>query len=185
MPKLADTDNRYGPVSVLNHWLGAVMVILLLTIGLYFHEMPKGDQLNYWKGLHISLGALFFLFLAFRVGWRLLGKAPAPVKQARYLQIAAKAVHHLLLACVAIMIISGPLMIWSKGYPVRMFDLLSIPSPIGKMEALHEILEVTHKVTSRVLLVLITLHVLAALKHAFMDGDETLRRMLERQSRGQ
>lgn len=178
MLKLTDSESRYGMVSVINHWLAAAMVILLLTIGLYFHEMPRGEQLTYWKGLHISLGALFFLLLAFRVLWRLTEKTPEPIPQARYLQIAARAVHHLLLACVVIMIISGPLMIWSGGHPIRIFDLLSLPSPVGKIKDLHEILETVHKVTSRVLLVLIILHVLAALKHALMDRDTTLKRML-------
>lgn len=180
MLKLTDAESRYGLVSVLNHWLAAVMVILMLTIGLYFHDMPKGEQLDYWKGLHVSLGIVFFLFLAFRVLWRLAVTPPEALKQARYLQIAAKAVHHLLLAGIAIMIISGPLLIWTKGYPLRLFDILSIPSPLGKMETLHEIFEEVHKITSRVLLVLIILHVLAALKHAWIDRDTTLQRMLGR-----
>ena len=180
MLKLADSENRYGLVAIINHWLGAVMVILLLSIGLYFHEMPRGEQLTYWKGLHISLGALFFLVLAFRVLWRWSGTSPRPVPQARYLQIAARAVHHLLLACIVIMIISGPLMIWSGGHAIRVFDLFSLPSPVGKIKDLHEILETAHKVTSRVLLVLLILHVVAALKHALLDRDTTLKRMLGR-----
>ena len=178
--KFIDSENQYGLISILNHWSGAVLVILMLGIGLYFHEMPKGDALTYWKGLHISLGVLFFPFLLFRVIWHFPGKTPDPIEQARYLQIAAKAVHHLLLAGIIIMIFSGPLMIWSKGYPVRLFDILSIPGPFGEIEPLHETLEVIHKVTSRVLLVLITLHFIAALKHVFIDRDSTLKRILGR-----
>lgn len=177
---IRNSETRYGLISVLNHWTAAIMVILLLSIGLYFHEMPKGDELNFWKGLHVSLGLLFFLFLAFRVSWSWANISPTPVKQSRPLQITAKAVHHLLLTGIMIMIISGPLLIWSKGYPVRLFDILAIPSPIGKMETLHEFLEVTHKVTSRVLLVLISLHLLGVLKHVVMDRDSTLKRMLGR-----
>ncbi len=55
---LRDTPTAYGTVSRLNHWIGAALVILMLGIGLYFHEMPRGDELRYWMGLHISIGAL-------------------------------------------------------------------------------------------------------------------------------
>jgi len=30
-----DKDNRYGAVSRLNHWLGAVAVFAMLLVGLY------------------------------------------------------------------------------------------------------------------------------------------------------
>jgi cytochrome b561 len=32
----------YGAISRFNHWLGAAAILVLLGIGLYFHEMPRG-----------------------------------------------------------------------------------------------------------------------------------------------
>ena len=50
--QLHDTIKAYGLISRLNHWLGALLVIVLLGLGLYFHEMPKGEGLTYWRGIH-------------------------------------------------------------------------------------------------------------------------------------
>ena len=44
---LQDTPARYGAVSVFNHWLGAALIVALLAIGLYFEDMPRGDEKLY------------------------------------------------------------------------------------------------------------------------------------------
>lgn len=44
-------------------------------------------------------------------------------------------------------------------------------------EALHKLLEEVHEITGIVLLVVVLLHVAGALKHKFIDKDETLKRM--------
>ena len=163
---LRDTHNSYGIISRLNHWLGAAVVIALLAIGLYFHELPRGDQRSYWLALHISIGALAFLFIAFRLIWRGASRSPAAAEQAPALQKLSKLIHVLLLLGIAIMFISGPLTIWSADRAINAFGLFSIPSPLGEMHDLHEALEEVHEFVSRGLLVLIVIHVLAALKHA-------------------
>ena len=51
---LQDTPARYGAVSVFNHWLGAAMIVALLAIGLYFEDMPRGDEKLYCCLLYTS-----------------------------------------------------------------------------------------------------------------------------------
>lgn len=164
----SDSQNSYGLMSRLNHWLGAVLVIVLLAIGLYFHEMPKGDERSYWQGLHIGIGALAFIFLAFRIVWRILNRTTQAAQQAPLLQKISHLTHVILVLGILIMIVSGPLIIWSAGRPINVFDWFSIASPMARMESLHEFLEEVHEIVSRVLLVLIIVHVLAAIKHAIM-----------------
>lgn len=177
--RLVDDHNNYGLVSVINHWLVAAFVLTQLTIGIYMDELPEDAQ-KYWIGLHIAIGGTAFLFIAFRVLWRIIMQSPALTPQDRRLQILARAVHHLLLLGISIMIISGPLMVWSAGYPVNIFDLVVIPSPTGKIETLHEILEEVHEITAWSIVALLVLHILGTLKHTFIDRDGTLARMLGR-----
>ncbi len=54
--------------------------------------------------------------------------------------------------------------------------------PEGKKEK-NEVLEEAHEMLGDVLLILASLHTLAALKHQFIDRDELLRRMLPRWAR--
>jgi cytochrome b561 len=57
------------------------------------------------------------------------------------------------------------------------FGLMPLPDLIGKDKALGELLEEVHGTLSWILVTLIAGHVAAALKHHFIDKDDTLRRM--------
>jgi len=162
---MMQSSNGYDRISRLNHWFAAAVVIGMLAIGLYFHDMPRGEEKLYWLHLHISIGALAWLWIMFRVFWRMRhGFAPA-MPQAAIKQHISKLVHVLLLTGILVMFISGPLTIWSAGRAIEIFGMVSIPSPIPEMHDFHELLEEVHEITSRVMIGLIGLHVLATLMH--------------------
>ncbi len=177
---MKDTEQHYGGVSRFNHWIGALIVIAMLAVGLYFGGLPRGDEKSYLRSLHVSFGGLLFLFLVFRVLWRVFSKSPQPAPQAKQLQLITKVVHWILLLCVLIMAVSGPWIVWSAGYGINVFDLFTIPTPIDRMQGLHKNLEVIHEYTAQVLLYTLILHVLAVLKHQFFDKDNLLARMVKR-----
>ena len=66
-----------------------------------------------------------------------------------------------------------------SGYPIRYFGA-TLPGWGWKDEALKEFFSTVHLVTAVSFISLIALHVLAALKHAFVDRDGVLQRMLPR-----
>ncbi|WP_455385219.1 cytochrome b [Acidihalobacter prosperus] len=175
-----DGIERYGVVSRLNHWLGAALILTLLAIGLYFEDMPRGAEKLFWMKLHIGIGALAFFILAFRLVWRLSSRGPAPFPQSVGMQRLAQATHVLLLAGIGVLIVSGPLGVWSGGHALDIFGWFSIPSPTGKIEALHKVLEIAHKLSAKIVLVAVILHVLAAAKHLLFDRRRLLGRMVGR-----
>lgn len=171
-----DTQERYGAVSRLNHWLGAAAVIAMLAIGLVFGNLPRGDARDFWFGLHISLGVLLFAFLFFRVSWRLMRGFPPPVDQSPALQRLTAAVHHAMLLAVGVLVLTGPFIVWTLARPLAVFDWFALPSPLPKLRDLHELLEGVHTTAAYVLIGLVVVHVLGAFKHA-LQGDGALRRM--------
>ena len=177
---LQDTPARYGAVSVFNHWLGAGLIVALLAIGLYFEDMPRGEEKLYWLRLHISIGALALLPLAFRVFWRARSVSPAPLPQPPALQKASRVLHIALLAAIAALLFSGPLAVWSGGRAIDVFGWFALPSPMGEMPALHKALETAHGIAVKVMLFSLAVHVLAVLKHALFDRDSTLWRIFGR-----
>ena len=104
---LQDTPARYGAVSVFNHWLGAALIVALLAIGLYFEDMPRGEEKLYWLRLHIALGTLALLPLAFRVYWRARSASPAPLPQPPVLQKASRVLHIALLSATFTVLMQG------------------------------------------------------------------------------
>jgi cytochrome b561 len=180
MSSFKDNTDYYGAVSRFNHWIAAVIIVGMLTVGLYFNDMPRGDEKSYWLSLHIGAGGLFFIYLLFRVFWRVFSKSPRPVEQKQVLQIATKVIHWLLLISILIMALTGPMLIWTRAVDINVFGWFSIPGPfVDKMPELHEWCEEIHEIVAKVLLFSILIHVFAALKHQFLDKDNTLARMIK------
>jgi cytochrome b561 len=74
--------------------------------------------------------------------------------------------------------LTGWLMSSAKNYPVSWFGLLQLPDLVAPDTGLSHDLEDVHEWLSNVLIALAGLHVLAALKHQFIDRDDLLMRML-------
>lgn len=182
VPVLYDSHGSYGLVSRLNHWLGAALVLLLLGLGLYFEDMPRGPEKIYWLKLHVAIGALAVPLLAFRVLWRLrhLHSGPAEFEQPVALQWLTRIVHGLLLLGMAVLILTGPLAVWSGGRAIDVFGWFAIPSPTGENRALHEALEVVHAFTAKLVLFAVIAHVLGAAKHLLFERQRLMGRMLGR-----
>ena len=88
--------------------------------------------------------------------------------------------HALLLAAIVVMVVSGPLIQWTGGRPFGIFDWCRFPSPLPKSEIWHERLEVLHGWTAWAIICLVGLHLLAVIKHQFIDRDNILARMTGR-----
>ena len=103
---------------------------------------------------------------------------PAPLSPSK-LDIVAKGVQHLFLAMIVLLLISGPLMVWSNAYPVSAFNLFSIPSPFSvKNEGVHEAAEFIHTNVRKLFWPLLILHLLGVAKSLVITKDRTLQRML-------
>ena len=177
---MRDSTTMYGAVSRVNHWAGALLVLVLLGLGLYFEQLPRGEERRFIRALHVAVGTLALPLLLFRVGWRLGSASPQPLLQARALMILSKAVHLLLLAGIAILAVTGPLSVWMEGRAFGIFDTLQFASPFAANKALGKSLETLHSWTANAMIGLIGLHVLAVLKHQLVDRDGLLARMTGR-----
>lgn len=172
----------YGWLSIGLHWLAAVAVIIMLITGFRadFAE-DAGDRATriMIMGWHISLGASFALILLARVLASYAQPRPALFAQAPALKLLAGATHQVLLIAILIQVISGPLAVWSGGRAMEVFGLFSIPGPFAERnEAAHELAEVLHAIGRWAMVGAVSVHVLGAVKHAIIDRDGVLARML-------
>jgi len=176
---LTNTRQGYGWIAIALHWISAVGVIVLYFLGEAMEEAPDRAAKIAAMGTHVSVGMLLITFLAARLIWTATQPAPEKLERNRALQIAASAIQGLFLLMILIQIVTGPLVIWSNARPIAIFDWVQFASPFAvKVEWLHEAAETAHKIAPNALWPLLGLHVLGALKHAVIDRDATLRRML-------
>lgn len=176
---LNNTKASYGWMAIALHWISAVGVVVLYMLGEKMEDAPDRAAKIAAQGLHVSVGVLLFTFLAARLFWSLSQPAPAPLELNRWLRIAAKVVQGLFLLMIAVLIVTGPLSVWSTIRPLVVFDLFSLPSPFpSRVGWLHELAEEVHGLATKLFWPLIVLHVGGALKHLVFDRDGTLQRIL-------
>lgn len=175
---LRNTREAYGWAAIALHWISAGGVLALYLLGEQMEEAPDRATKLAAQDLHVSVGVLLFTFLAARLLWSASPPKPAPLDRNRVFAMLAKAVQILFLAMIFVLLVTGPLAVWSTGRDLPVFDLFTIPSPIGRAPALHEAAEEVHGAATKLFWPLIVLHVAGALKHLVIDRDATMRRML-------
>lgn len=177
-----NSKTGYGWASIALHWLAAIAVFAMLFTG--FNADFAGDAgdratRSMFMGWHISLGASFALILLARVFASYAQPRPTPPEQAPLLKFLSSSTHQILLIAILTQVLSGVLAVWSGGRAVNVFDVISIPSPFAERnQGAHEIAEVIHAIGRWTIVGALALHVLGALKHAMIDRDGVLQRML-------
>lgn len=176
---LTNTRSAYGWASIALHWISAVGVVALYLLGERMEEASGRAEKIAAQDLHVSVGVLLFGFLAARLLWSASQPAPASLERNRWFEYAARAVQTLFLLMIAVLLVTGPLSVWSAARPLEVFGLFTIPSPFAtRAEGLHELMEEVHGAAGKLFWPLIVLHVGGALKHLVFDRDASLQRML-------
>ena len=175
---LSNSANRYGIVAQLLHWSVVVLLIAQFILAEAAEELPLGVEKLAMLARHKSVG-ITILGLAFlRIAWRLADRPPPLPPMPAWQRLAAAATHWGMYGILFAMPLSGWMMSSAANYPVSWFGLVQMPDLVVPSESLQEILHEVHEVLAGALLFLVGLHVLAALKHQFVDRDGLITRML-------
>jgi cytochrome b561 len=171
---------RYTTTAIVLHWLIALLIIGAFTLGLVMTDIPgfSPTKLRYYSW-HKWAGVTVLLLAAVRLLWRLKNRPPElSASMPAWQRGAAHGLHHLLYVFIFAVPLSGYFYTLAAGFPVVYFGLFQLPVLIAKNPALAETLKTVHYWLNMTMAALVLLHVLAALKHTFVDRDGTLRRML-------
>ncbi len=176
--RIKNTVNHYGIVTILFHWIMALLVIGMICLGLYMVRVPEKEKLML-IGLHKEFGVVVLLLVTLRLSWRFLNKIPTlpstiPTWQVR----SAYASHYMLYGLMFAMPITGLLETAAGGYTVSFFGWFVLP-PLGSInKTLQPIYGKMHEWLAYTLIIVIVIHIGAALMHHFIDRNNVLRRML-------
>jgi cytochrome b561 len=137
----------------------------------YYNEWYKTAP--HW---HKSVGILLALLTLFRLAWKALKPSPK-VEGKRYEVVLAISAHHTMYLLLFMLFISGYLISTSDGRGIEVFNWFTVPGAGELFPNQSDIAGQVHFYTAMALIGLVTVHVLAALKHHFIDKDNTLRKM--------
>lgn len=196
---MTNTATRYTRTAIVLHWLIALGIFAMFALGWYMtglpKEAPKASSFDLFDlgiytlqvaepisprtlyfNLHKSMGVTLLALIVLRILWRLTHEPPALLASLQvWERKLAKAGHHLLYLLMIAVPVSGLIMAIYSKYGVKWFGLPFIPG-LGN-DPMRKAYEQVHEILGIVLLVVVIVHVLGALKHKFIDKDETLKRM--------
>jgi len=176
-----NTENSWGLISILIHWMSAVVIIALFGLGLWMVELTYYDNW-YTKApnIHKSIGILLFLLTLFRLIWRTLNKKPLSLSNHTDVEKRlATLVHWVLYILLFLIMFSGYLISTADGRAIAVFAWFEIPAVIYGYEKQEDIAGVVHFYLACTLIGFALLHALGAIKHHFIDKDITLTRMFK------
>jgi cytochrome b561 len=191
----SNSRTRYGTVAMTLHWLIALAVLTNIGLGIYHADyIPDNAPPDMQKfafqiiQLHKSIGLTVLVLSVARLLWRLVNPVPPlPEGMNPALRVVAHATHFLLYFLIIAIPFSGWMLVSGSqlGLPTPYFGILHWPNlwfladlPRATKHALHPTLALAHTVLAWSAIVLIPLHILGALYHQFLNGDDVLRRMI-------
>ena len=174
-------NNHNESIARTVHWAFAAYVIIMMILGFYMAN--SSYNLDIYR-LHKSLGTVFFALVTIRLytwikhPWRSSSKGTKTER-------LVKAAHSALLILMIAMPVTGFLSSAFSGFSVHIFDFIIVPehySVSGEIvpfnSTVYEAAKLLHRLFAYALAALVTLHTLAALKHHFINKDDTLKRMM-------
>jgi len=175
---LRNSRYAWGRIAIAFHWLLAALIFVQFALGWTAVEVQVSPQklgLFIW---HKSVGVSILLLVLLRLGWRLGNEIPAAAAGLTVLEKRlARAGHGLLYLLMLAVPLTGWWISDTSRIPFRLFRLLPAPDLLPADRAMSELAARIHGTLTTLLLIVIGIHVAAALRHHFLLHNETLRRM--------
>ncbi len=190
----------YSKTAKVLHWLIAIGIFGMFALGWFMSELPKEapkqmayDLFNlgaytwnlseeisprtFYFNLHKSIGVTIFALILIRILWRITHRPPALLASYKaWERKLASGAHHLLYLLMVALPISGIIMAAYSKYGIKWFGVAFIKGLDNN--PMRELFKEVHEIIGIIILLVIIVHIIGALKHKFIDKDDTLKRML-------
>ncbi|MFT5630183.1 MAG: cytochrome b561/polyisoprenoid-binding protein YceI [Gammaproteobacteria bacterium] len=182
--QLIMTTTAYSSQTKIFHWLTALLIIAIIPLGVIAGQLPIDTDAQVATktmlfSLHKTLGVTVFIVALARIGYALTQSKPAGLHPERKLEtLLAEVVHWLLY----ISLVAVPLSGWihhsaaAIAAPIWIPFAQSLPF-VPTDPTVSDFFRGLHWLWSKIMVASILLHFAGAMKHHFIDKDDTLRRM--------
>lgn len=171
----------YGLGAKLFHWVTVVLVAAQFAI---MAAIPEGaaaaaPEVEWMWALHASIGVTILVLTLLRAANRLISPPPPlPAGTPAIERLAAGAVHLALYLALIAMPSLGWLTLNAYSGPFTVFGLIELPALVGIDPSLKSLFGRLHATLAMVVLLLVAMHVAAALFHGIVRRDGVLGSML-------
>jgi cytochrome b561 len=183
--RLKDTATGYGLISILLHWITAILILYLLYLGSTIGSQ-EADARAMAVDRHTSVAIASYLLLVGRVIWRFCYRHPGPTEEQRgWAFTMGKWTHYAITGAIVVMLVTGPWLQFSYGRAIQVFDWFVIPAPFEANFGLAGFLHSVHTAAALFIFLGVLLHIGGVYKHTAFNQDGTLAKIIipGRQSR--
>lgn len=178
---MMSSNGQYSKVAQFLHWFIAALIICQYVLAELAESADHSGRVVQQLALlanHKSIGMTVLMLALIRLVWRLFHRPPdLPMAMSKWQQTASHLTHWVIYALIFLLPVSGWLMSSANAYSVSWFNLFVFPDLVPNEKSLAVFFNNTHELLGDLLLLLVVLHVLAAIKHHFVDKDGVLIRM--------
>lgn len=168
---------RYTKVAIWLHWLIGLAVIANIGLAMLTEGLPR-EAHREAMAIHKALGIAILALTVVRILWRLGHKPPPlPAGAPAWQRPLSKISHFLFYALLLLLPLSGWIWMSAADRPIDFFGLFTLPALVAPAKELADVMHERHEVLGLAMLALVVLHILAALKHQFVDRDGLMRRV--------
>ncbi len=172
---------RWGWPSKTLHWIGALIILVLLVHGWWMTHMTLRPERLANYAWHSALGYDLLALTLLRLLWRWFNPVPElPADSKRWERLAAHAAHIGLYVLMFIVSVTGWMVATTFRVPMTR-DLFGIEIPpivTAVDRPVRQWLEGSHMLLAYALAALLLIHIAGALRHHFIKRNDVLRRML-------
>jgi len=162
------------------HWSMAILVMLMLFAAVGFAPgMSIAEHKEMLTG-HSSIGTLVSILLILRVAKRFVKRDPQPVQNiAHWQKLASKAVQLGLYFSLVFVPITGYLTARFHELPVMVFGAFNLnqAGSQGFNQETFDMIRLAHELGTKMIMILLVLHIGGALYHRFVKKDDVLASM--------
>jgi cytochrome b561 len=180
--------SRYSVVAIVLHWAIAALMFANIGIAWYFNSLPHALRSPPTQ-LHKSIGITVLLLTLARVGLRFILPPPLlPDSLHGWEKVGARISHVVFYGLMLGLPLSGWAMVSASPliavHPTVLYGVVpwpAFPYPGLGPDSVHDAgkaMALTHGLLAKLAYVTIAVHVLAALKHQFLDRDDVMARMV-------
>ncbi|RZB12598.1 cytochrome b [Ehrlichia minasensis] len=171
---------KYHSSVRIMHWLTGIPIIFMVIMGfcLKMEVFPSNYPIGEIYTLHKAIGMILLSLLILRLVCRFSSTIPPyPNSFPHYLILVSKITHLGLYITSIAMAISGYVMSSASGKAIKIFSF-DVPLLIENNKNIANIAQQCHNICAYILPILIIMHILAALKHKFIDKDNIFNRII-------
>ncbi len=166
---MKEKPETYGPITRTLHWTSAALILTSLVFGyLMVNIVPEGQQAKMYPG-HVLFGWIILALMLVRLGWRFVERWPDPPPGLSPLREKVFKWNHILLYVFVILMLSS-------GLGILSFSGLGLLPGGVTPEAIQDVSpRFAHNILSKIVFVLILMHLGGILQYQFTKGDSLAR----------